>query len=93
MPKHEPDQSDPLELVAAAAEHEQDTAYLARCLAGEFLALGLEAQAVMTLFRSPEYVLAHRAWSELGEVRVFQIVRELERWREAAAAARGGNHA
>ena len=93
MPKQEPDASDPLELVAACAEPEQDAAFMARCLAEEFLALGLGAQGVMALFRSPEYALAHRAWNELGEVRVFQMVQELARRRERTAAARGGSHA
>ena len=94
MPKHEADPSDPMELVGEVCQLESEgPKLLARCLAEEFLALGRDQEQVMELFRSPEYALAHRAWNELGDVRVFLIVSELARARERSRTIRGGIHA
>lgn len=81
MPIHEPDETDPLELCAVGCpdSSEEETAFMARCLAEEFLHLGRSPQEVLDLFRSPEYPLAHRAWLELGEVRVFALVTGIAR--------------
>ena len=78
MPYHEPDETDPLELCAVGEADlgAEDAAYMAQCLCEEFLQ-GRTAQEVMALFRSPEYLLAHRAWLELGEVKVFALVSEI----------------
>jgi hypothetical protein len=94
VPKNEPDPSDPLELIAAGDDLGQaSTSLMAECLAEEFLALGHPAHDVMALFRSPAYALAHRAWLELGEVRVFAMVSEKARLRAGSRFARGGTDA
>jgi hypothetical protein len=87
MPIHEPDETDPLELrgVGWGDVSWEETAFMARCLAEEFLQMGRSAKDVLALFRSPEYALAHRAWLELGEVRIFALV--------SGIAARGVAHA
>jgi hypothetical protein len=97
MPKDEPDPEDPLELAAigVADPGGESTRLMAECLAEEFLRMGHSPGAVMDLFRSPAYSLAHRAWLELGEVRVFTLVSGVaDRWRRAADAlrARRGGH-
>jgi hypothetical protein len=93
MPKNEPAPTDPMELVAIGAEVEGNTLCMAESLAGEFLSMGLGVQEVMKLFRSAEYALAHRAWNEIGEVRVFLMVSEIAQRRAHARTARGGIHA
>ena len=86
MPYHEPDETDPLELCAVgdAGIGGEDAAYMAECLCEEFLP-GRSPPEVMALFRSPEYLLAHRAWLELGEVKVFALVSEIASRRIAHA--------
>ncbi|TAH36413.1 MAG: hypothetical protein EYC70_11480 [Planctomycetota bacterium] len=78
MPLHDPDPADPMELcgVHVAGLAGEDTACMARCLAEEFLRLGYAPAAVLSLFRSPLYALAHRAWVELGESAVSTLVAE-----------------
>jgi hypothetical protein len=92
MPKNEPDASDPFELVAVGADIEGSTSCMAECLAQEFLSMGHGVQEVMTIFRSPVYALAHRAWSELGDVQVFLMVSGLAERRERSRTIRGGIH-
>jgi hypothetical protein len=81
MPKNEPDLSDPMELAGVAFEDPSGTSVsiMAECFADEFLNLGHAPQEVMELFRSSEHRLAHLAWQQLGEVRVFAIVHDIAR--------------
>ena len=82
MPKNEPDASDPMELVPVrAGGGEGSLLAMAECLAEEFLSLGYGPREVLALFRSSDYALPHRAWLELGEVRVFTLVFEIARRR------------
>ena len=79
MPKQEPDQTDPLELLGVEVDDPsgESLRLMAECFAEEFLMLGYTPGEVMELFRSREHQLAHRAWAELGEVRLYALVQEL----------------
>jgi len=46
-----------------------------RIFAGEFARLGLDAEKVVQLFRSPFYVAPYRTYQILGEEKVSKIVR------------------
>jgi hypothetical protein len=81
MPIHEPDEEDPLELsvVGIPDPSGEATRAMAACFAEEFLRLGFEPGRVLSLFESPRYALAHRAWLELGAHAIHAIVEEQAR--------------
>ena len=86
MPKHEPAPEDPLALHGVRVPDPGGDAVerMAACIAEEFLRLGHGPGEVLELFRSPRYGLPHRAWRELGEVRIFTLVSSLAAARRPA---------
>jgi hypothetical protein len=99
MPKHEPDLEDPLSLEAASCDDPTGLSVqlMAEAFAEEFLRLGHTSAEVMDMFRSEDHSLAHHAWEQLGEVRLFALIGELAaeraQFQAAVARARGGHHA
>jgi hypothetical protein len=77
MPYDEPDATDPNMLVGVeipgTAESTRDMAYV---FAEEFARLGFEKRRLMSLFKTPFYAGAHRAYLELGEVEIAKIAEE-----------------
>jgi hypothetical protein len=77
MPYGEPDPRDPMLLVGVAvpadAEAEREMAY---ALAEEFARLGYTAKQILALFRRPFYAGAHRAYRQLGQQEIAEIVAE-----------------
>jgi hypothetical protein len=49
---------------------------MAYVFAEEFLRMGLPKRRLMTIFKTPFYAGAHRAYLELGEVEIEKIVDE-----------------
>ena len=77
MPYDEPDFSDPNELVGvvlpAGEGAVEDMAY---AYAEEFARMGLDAAAILDLFRNPFYGGAHQAYRALGDAAAGAIVGE-----------------
>lgn len=77
MPYDDPDPTDPNMLVGVeipgTAESTRDMAYV---FAEEFARMGFEKRRLMSVFRTPFYAGAHRAYLELGETEIERIVDE-----------------
>jgi len=77
MPYNEPDPTDPNMLVGVqlpgTAETTRDMAYV---FAEEFARLDFDKKRLMHIFRQPFYAGAHRAYLELGEKEIEEIVDE-----------------
>ena len=75
MPLHEPDDTDPLELVGVRlpAATDESTRAMAECFVEEFARLGYDQHTILELFRNPEYAAAHDALRVLGEPHIVQL--------------------
>lgn len=77
MPYNDPDPTDPNMLVGvelpANAETNEEMAYV---FAEEFARMGFEKDRIMRLFRRPFYAGPNRAFQQLGEERIEEIVAE-----------------
>ena len=77
MPYADPDPTDPNMLVGVefpgTAESTRDMAYV---FAEEFARMGFEKRRLMSVFKTPFYAGAHRAYLELGGAEVEKIVDE-----------------
>ncbi len=81
MPLREPDPRDPMELVAVrlpVADQAALTA-MAECFAEEFIRLGHCGDDVLELFKNPFYVGPHKAYRELGEERISEMIDRYDR--------------
>jgi hypothetical protein len=77
MPYDEPDFSDPHELVGVALPAGEGAAEdMAYTYAEEFARMGLDAAAILDLFRNPFYGGAHQAYRALGDAAARAIVGE-----------------
>ena len=75
MPWDAPDPTDPSVLVGVELPAPADaTREMAWVFAEEFARLGFDARRILSLFRSPFYAGAHRAWRALGEPEVAAII-------------------
>ncbi len=75
MPRDEPDLNDPMKLVGVVVDCEEGTTYrMAECFIEEFVRMGIDPDRLLKLFRRPAYAAAHRAWLELGEEAVQQLI-------------------
>ena len=77
MPYDDPEPDDPTVLVGMTAPGDAESMReMAYAFAEEFLRLGHSPAQVENLFRNPWYALAHRAWLELGDDAMREIVAE-----------------
>ncbi len=77
MPYDEPDATDPNMLVGVELPGtEESTRDMAYVFAEEFARLGFEKRRLMSLFKTPFYAGAHRAYLELGEAEIEKIADE-----------------
>lgn len=77
MPYDEPDATDPNMLVGVELPGtEESTRDMAYVFAEEFARLGFEKLRLMSLFKTPFYAGAHRAYLELGETEIEKIADE-----------------
>jgi hypothetical protein len=77
MPYDDPEPDDPQELVGVELPGDETvTRRMAEAFADEFAQLGLDRQAILALYRQPEYSGAHRAWQLLGDAEIARIVDE-----------------
>jgi hypothetical protein len=76
MPMRETDPQDPMELVGVSALGSATGRLetMAECFAEEFIRLGHSEEAILDLFRSPFYAGPHRAYRELGEARIREMI-------------------
>ncbi len=81
MPMHEPDPQDPMQLVGVQLPVADGKALeaMAECFAEEFIRLGHGGDDVLELFRNPHYVGPHKAYRELGEERIAEMINRYER--------------
>ncbi len=81
MPMREADSQDPMELVGVRlpVADEQALEAMAECFAEEFIRLGHSEEEVFALFESPFYAGPHRAFCELGEARIREMINEYVR--------------
>ncbi len=92
MPLHEPDDTDPMELVGVRlpAASDESTRTMAECFVEEFARLGYDQHAILELFRNPEYAAAHDALRVLGETHIAELAEAYSRafrtWREMPKA-------
>ncbi len=77
MPYDEPDETDPMMLIGVELEAgESSSLVTAQVFAEEFARMGYDETQLMDLFKNPFYAGAHRAYLNLGEELVRQVVRE-----------------
>ena len=77
MPYDEPDATDPNMLVGVELPGtEESTRDMAYVFAEEFARLGFEKRRLLSLFKTPFYAGAHRAYLELGEEEIEKIADE-----------------
>jgi len=77
MPHKEPDPSDPHALVGVVLPTPSGTTEeMAYVFAEEFARMGFDRERLMKVFSRPVYAGSHRAFQELGEKRIGEIVDE-----------------
>ena len=83
MPYDRPDATDPMRLVGVELPADEDTHRMTVSIfAEEFARLGFNEARIMSLFQSPFFAGAHRAYCALGHETVCELVREQsEFWR------------
>ena len=76
MPKLQPDETDPMELVGVClpVPDIDTTRQMAECFVEEFVRLGRSAEELMAMFRNPFYGGAHRAYQALGEASIQELI-------------------
>ena len=81
MPLREPDPEDPMELVGIRLPVADQAALveMAEVFAEEFIRLGHHGDDVFELFKSPFYVGPHKAYCELGEERIREMINRYDR--------------
>ena len=80
MPYGDADPTDPHMLIGVGLPAEAGTmTEMAWVFAEEFARMGFDTRRIMSLFRSPFYAGAHRAFRALGEAEVATIVEECVR--------------
>ncbi len=81
MPLREPDPQDPMELVGVRlpVAGQGALAEMAECFAEEFIRLGHGRDNVFELFKNPFYVGPHKAYCELGEERIREMINRYDR--------------
>lgn len=87
MKTFEPD--DPMALVGVRFDEELDEGALvemARAIVEEYALLGCSSDAIMRLFRTPGFRMAHRVLEKKGEAFVRELIAEVEAIREQATA-------
>jgi hypothetical protein len=77
MPYQDPEPEDPLELMGIELPGDEAvTREMAEAFADEFAQLGFGRAQILTLFRTPHYAGAHKAWKLLGEGEIARVVDE-----------------
>ena len=77
MPYGEPDEEDPMELMAMEIPATRDSVEdMVSCFAEEYARMGYSAARIMELFKNPHYVPAYGALQQVGEKKVRQMVAE-----------------
>ncbi len=77
MPYDDPDPTDPNILIGVELATDMDaTIDMAYAFAEEFSRLGFKKERLMSIFRRPFYIGAHRAYLELGDEAIEKIVDE-----------------
>jgi hypothetical protein len=91
----EPEQEDPFELCGIGIPDPagESVRRMAACFAEEFLRMGFPPGRVLSLFESPRYVLAHRAYQALGPVETRALVERLARVWSPTKHHQGASHA
>ena len=79
MPKDEFDHQDPMQLVscpmpAGGVEQERE---MARCLAEEYIRMGVSEEELLSMFADPFYSIVHGVYRSLGEEAIREIISEV----------------
>jgi len=78
VPKDEVDEEDPLEIVGVELPvSEEELAWVARCFIEEFALFGYGREALVALFRDPQYRGVHDIYRRKGEAWVARVVDEV----------------
>lgn len=81
MPKEEPALTDPMELFGMRGPEltETDIAEMSEALVDEYIRLGFDDEALLSLFRNPYYTLTHWIWLTRGEAYVREVIERVRR--------------
>ena len=90
MPMHEPDPTDPMQLMGVALPDggEETLFEMAACFVEEFMRLGHTPEMLLSMFQNPRFRAPHRAWNVFGPARIAELIDTY-----APIYARGGDHA